>query len=29
MTWAGFCEAIGRSPDWTAEDVEELKRGRR
>ena len=29
MTWAGFCESIGRSPDWTVEDVEELKRGRR
>ncbi|MFC5138414.1 hypothetical protein ACFPK1_09250 [Actinomycetospora rhizophila] len=26
VTWASFCESIGRSADWTADDVAELGR---
>ncbi|WP_133828888.1 hypothetical protein [Actinomycetospora succinea] len=30
LTWASYCASVGRSPEWTAEDVAELERsGRR
>lgn len=29
LTWADFCASISRSPEWTAEDVEELTRTHR